>query len=93
MYGAAIPSSIRISNRERRRRADAAIEQGTRAFLTCLAVLAQKGGEVVVTQGTLDQVTRDLTTLDFVVVPGETPAEFIVRIVNGKDEVTTDAAI
>lgn len=84
MYGASIPSSVRISNRERRCRANAAIEQGTRAFLTCLAVLAQKGGEVIVTSATLQQVTSKLDQLDFTVVPnGDTAGEFIVRIIEG----------
>lgn len=73
--------STHISNRERRRRAEEAIAVGTRSFLVTLALLAQKGGEMIVTQGTLDQVTAKLQELDYEVVPNPaTQGEFIVRL-------------
>jgi hypothetical protein len=84
MYGTNIRtlSARPLSNREIRRRAHGAIEEGTRAFFTCLAVLAQKGGEVIVTQETLNQVSRNLKHMDFTVEPNkDVPGEFVVKIV------------
>lgn len=76
----------RPSNRELRRAARDAINAGTQAVLTLLAVLAQQGGEVTVTQGTIDQCAKNLNDLDFVIVPSPTaPREYIVRLVEGHD--------
>jgi hypothetical protein len=90
MYGANIPTSIRagrLSNRERRRRADEAIEIGTKAVLTTLVLLAQKGGEITVTQGTLQQCMANLDNLDYIVEPNpKVPGEFIVRLIEGNKD-------
>ena len=85
MYGSGIPiNAKKVSNREMRRRAQAAINAGTEAILVLLACLAQKGGEIVVTQGTLDQCARNLENLDFEIKGGVNPNEFIVRLLEGK---------
>jgi hypothetical protein len=78
-------SAKRISNREMRRRAQAAIEHGTKTHLILLAVLAQSGGEVTVTDGTLQQVGMNLATLDFAILAGKQKGESIVRLVDGKE--------
>lgn len=51
-----------------------------------LAVLAQKGGEVVVTEGTLEQVNANYDGLGFVVTANTEKKEFIVKLVAGRDE-------
>lgn len=84
-------STKKIGNREIRRRAQEAIEQGTKSFLICLAVLAQKGGEVIVTQGTLDQMMSKLDKLDFDVKPHkDIPGEFVVRVIDNTPSVTIE---
>mgnify|MGYP001597133873 CR=1 FL=1 len=76
--------SVTLSNRERLRRAKQESTLGLHAYLTLLAVLAQCGGEKVVTEGTLDHVSRNLATLSFTTMPSPTtPHEFIVRLVEG----------
>ena len=50
-----------------------------------VACLAQSGGEITVTQGTLDQCAKNLEELDYVIGPGKEKNEFIVRLVQGKD--------
>jgi hypothetical protein len=76
----------RVSNRELRRRANAAIAIGTKAYSILLTVLAQKGGEVVITAGTIEQVNRDFNTLDFEVVPNKDIAgEFVVKLLAGNE--------
>lgn len=73
----------RISNRERMRRAAASIQAGLRAEQILLAVLAQKGGEVVVTQGTINQVGMKLASLGYEIVPNAEGTEFTVRMLEG----------
>lgn len=73
----------KVSNREIRRRATEAISVGTTALHLLLTVLAQKGGEVVVTQGTIDQCASKLNELDFEIVDGEKRGEFIIRMLEG----------
>lgn len=80
----------RVSHRELRRQADRAIVYGRQAYATLLAVLAQKGGDVVVTQGTLDQVTANYDHLGFVVENIGT-GEFRVKLTEGR-AVETPAA-
>lgn len=80
----------KLSNRERLRRADEATRLGLHAHLTLLAVLAQCGGEKVVTQGTLEEVQRKLGTLGYEIKPSSTrPHEFIVRLLEGAHDDTT----
>lgn len=82
----------RVSNRELRRRAQSAIAIGTKAYSILLTVLAQKGGEVVITEGTIAQVNRSFNTLDFEVVPNkDTPGEYVVRLLDGKTDTQTFA--
>lgn len=73
----------KVSNREIRRRATEAISVGTTALHLLLTVLAQKGGEIVVTQGTIDQCASKLNELDFEIVDGEKRGEFIIRMLEG----------
>lgn len=67
---------------------------GKQAYATLLAVLAQKGGEVVITQGTLDQVSQNYERLAWVVEKGKTPNEFIVKLIEAQapETVTTGTA-
>jgi hypothetical protein len=76
----------RVSNREIRRRAKGSFRESTKLFALFLTVLAQKGGEVTITQGTIDQVGERLMGLGYVVVPGKNEKEFIVRITEGDEK-------
>lgn len=61
------------------------VDRGQFAKVVLLAVLAQKGGEVEVTQGTMQQVTDNLATLSWVTQPNEKdPGAFFVRLVEGQ---------
>lgn len=87
MYGSGIPTSTkRISNREMRRLAQRAINAGTQATMVLLACIAQSGGEITITQGTLDQCQANLGHLDFEIVDGVKPGEFVVRMLESRDE-------
>jgi len=83
----------KVSNRELRRRAtqvvlehEALQAQGAKTFAILLTVLAQKGGEVTVTKGTIDQVGANLARLSYQIVTSEVPGEHIIRLVEGKDD-------
>ena len=69
MYGATSGRMQRsangISNRQRQRTAHQAIETGAKVSFLLVSVLAQSGGEVEVTKGTLDQVRENLRDLGF----------------------------
>jgi hypothetical protein len=91
MNNASIPvRHKKISNRQARRNAQIAIEYGMKSGLILLAVLAQHGGDVTVTQGTIDQVTSRLDTLRWEIVPGKVKNEFTVRMI---EEHTNGAGI
>lgn len=98
MYGANVGrmsnSVKRLSNRARRRQAEAAIAEGSRAVMVLLAVLAQKGGEAIVTDGTIAEVGRNLAHLDYT-VEEKLKGEWTVRLVEGGrkgvDAVDTEA--
>lgn len=75
-----------VSNRELRRQAIASIDLGGRATMILLAVLAQQGGEVTVTDQTIAHVGRRLDDMDYVIVDGVKPGESIVRVVEGKND-------
>lgn len=61
------------------------VDGGQFAKVVLLAVLAQKGGEVEVTQGTMQQVTENLATLSWVTQPNEKdPGAFLVKLVEGQ---------
>lgn len=80
-YGKQPTRYPKVSNREIRRRAQAAISAGTQALHVLFSVLAQLGGEIIVTQGTLDQVMGLLSSADFEVVPADKPREYKVRLI------------
>lgn len=81
----------RKSNRQYIREAQFAVKEGARVFAVLLAVLAQKGGDVTITQGTLDQVGQNLSTMGYAIVPGATKGEFIVRLTEGREVTPTPA--
>ena len=85
-------SAKRVSNRELRRRATRSIQEGSKVYALLLTVLAQSGGEIVVTKGTIDQVGMNLLNLGYVVVGGKEENEFIVRLTEGKTEIGTEIA-
>lgn len=69
----------KLSVRARVRMVSASQQEAATMKVLLLAVLAQKGGEVTVTRGTLEQITEDL---NFEVVNGpEEGTDRIVRIV------------
>ena len=82
MYNKSIPTSYpKVSNRQIRREALKAITRAEEAVKLLVAVLAQQGGEVTITTGTLDQVRSDM---DFKVEPGEKPNELkIIALTSG----------
>jgi hypothetical protein len=90
MYGANTARMIRSvkgpSNRQRMKMANFAIEHAQKVRLILLAVLAQSGGEVTVTNGTIQQVGSNLATLDYAIIDGKNPNESIVRLVEGQDD-------
>ena len=75
----------RKSNRQYIREAKFAVKEGARVFAALLAVLAQHGGEITVTQGTIDQVGQNFSALGYVIVPSPmTKGEFLVRLTEGQ---------
>ena len=84
-----MPSASRNANRKRRQRRNitlltrglrAEALDKTKALIHLMSVLAQKGGEVTVTKGTIDQVIHDLKKLSYSVDKGEAENEFIFRL-------------
>lgn len=69
----------KISNRERARLAQGAILQMAEMKVLLLAALAQKGGEITITMGTISQLTDDMT-YEVVPCPDDDNAK-ILRIV------------
>src|SRR5258707_603370 len=64
--------------------AERTIRKSAEVFAIFLAVLAQSGGEVTVTKGTLEQVGQNLVRLGYTVVPGKDENEFVVRMLEGE---------
>lgn len=58
---------------------------GRQAYATLLAVLAQSGGEIAVTQGTLDQVAANYDQLGFSIEPRK-EGEFAVLLTEAVQE-------
>jgi hypothetical protein len=56
--------------------------QALKNFQMLMTVLAQKGGEVTVTKGTIAQVMGKLQFLDFAVIKGATDGELIIRMLD-----------
>lgn len=79
----------RISTRALRKSYLYSIGEGAKQYSLLLALLAQAGGELTVTAGTLEQVGQNLQDLSYVMVPGKESNEFIVRMVEGKTVPTT----
>lgn len=55
--------------------------EANKAYLALITILAQKGGEITVTRGTMQQAANDLLTLGFSVGPGVDEQELIIRLV------------
>jgi hypothetical protein len=75
-------TAAKQSNRARLRLAAQMTELGKRSWLLLLGVLAQTGGEVTLSRGTQETVNRAVSRgqLDFEMVEGAEPGEFIVRL-------------
>lgn len=82
----------KVSNRQRRRIADLAITQAQKVHVILLAILAQKGGEITVTQGTLDQVEKEFAELDYQIVPAG-KGEYLIRLLEGGKADAEDQAL
>ncbi len=73
---------VRRINADLRRQVRRMSHLGRSAYATLLAVLAQHGGEVTITQGTLEQVNENFRNLSFAVSQKkDIPNEFTVRMV------------
>ncbi len=85
MNNAAIRTNTkRISNRARMRLATAAMKYAQQSQLVLVTVLAQLGGDITVTQGTIDQCAKK--QLAFHVGPGKHDKEFIVKLVESEGD-------
>ncbi len=65
-----------------------ASQEQAKAFTILCAVLAQRGGSVMVTKGTLDQAAQNLSRLSYQVEKGEAEGEFIVKVVEAEPTIT-----
>lgn len=63
------------------------------ALVTLFAVLAQRGGSVMVTKGTLEQASQNLNRLSYQVDKGDNEGEFIVRVVENTPNTTATTDI
>lgn len=79
------PSAKRISNRQMRRAALAAIEQNKQSYAVLLTVLAQCGGEVTVGKEAISTVGKQLAVLRYDVETGVTGDYFVVRMTTEED--------
>jgi hypothetical protein len=77
-------SAGRVSNAELRREAVRAIELAQTQHMIFLAVLAQRGGSVTVTEGTITQIGTELEFYDYRVRDGLHPGESIVELVDSR---------
>lgn len=55
--------------------------EANKAYLALITILAQKGGEITVTRGTMQQAANDLLTLGFSVSPGADEQDLVIRLV------------
>lgn len=76
---------VRRVNADLRRQVKRMAISGRGAYVTLLAVLAQQGGEVTVTKGTIDQVNENFKHLSFE-VGQPTPNEYVVKLMVGEEE-------
>ena len=63
------------------------------ALVTLFAVLAQRGGSVMVTKGTLEQASQNLNRLSYQVDKGDNEREYIVRVVENTPNTTATTDI
>lgn len=84
-------SAKKVSNHQLRRDAMAmsqagidAIAHAQRMQSVLFAVLAQVGGEVTVTDGTINQIGDHLANFSVGVLDGQTPGEHIVRLIEDR---------
>jgi hypothetical protein len=61
-------------------------------FSLLMTVLAQKGGEIVVTKGTIEQVEKSLPRLSFEIVKNGEAGEFTLRMVEAPEPAGDDLA-
>ena len=61
------------------------------ALVTLFAVLAQRGGRIMVTEGTLKQASQNVNRLSYQVDKGDNEGEFIVQVVEADDIPSTTA--
>ena len=66
-----------------RRRVKELATQWQKTFTVLLTVLAQSGGEVTITKGTMEQVAAQILRTTYEIQPGKEPNEFVVRLVEG----------
>ena len=66
-------------------------QQRAHALMILFAVLAQKGGEAIITKGTLDQAVQNARHLAYELHPGSDVDELIVRLVPTDQSATTQA--
>lgn len=62
-----------------------------RTYLTLLYVLAQKGGSITITHGTMLEVMKQAATLRWQAMDGENPGEVVVRILEQTETIVEDA--
>ena len=55
--------------------------QWQKTFTVLLTVLAQQGGEITVTKGTMDQVAGELMGLTYAAEKGKVENEYVVRVI------------
>jgi glucokinase len=67
------------------RAARASRKDSLKYFSLFMTVLAQRGGEMVVTKGTIDQVEEKLGRLSFEIVKSENGMEFTLRLVEAPE--------
>lgn len=74
----------RLSSSERRRMQQRAMVEASHAVRLLLAVLAQVGGSITVTTGTLSQVMSNYDNLGFEIAPStKVEGEFQIRLLSG----------
>ena len=73
---------IRRESTLTRRQLKAAYAHHAQTLFTLLSVLAQNGGELYITNGTMLQVMKDQMTLQYAVEKGRSDDEMVVRLVH-----------
>ena len=93
-----MPTASRNERRKRRQRRTISLltrqsnrlqEQFQKTHFTLLGVLAQSGGEVTVTKGTLQQVLDRLKFLNWQTIAGKEENEYVVRVIEAPEPAET----